>query len=165
MNREPFIFTSLCVVILALVLAGCADKPAKVEVPEPFTHRISGFTPSLLVFNGNTRGHRPGEESEFEIVLENKSSDVWVGQCCVELLSRDSVLARLATQSFALQPGEVLTKELTVRFPDNLAADAYGLAVTVPGSFGFTMTIYVGENVDNVYESSWAEPDCWETSW
>jgi hypothetical protein len=156
-------FAALCLVMSPLALAGCAGKDAKVEPPAPFTHRIAGTTPSLMVFSGNTRGHRPGEESAFELILENKSSDIWEGYCCVELLDRDSVITLLATQSFALQPGEVLTKELTVRFPNNLAAAAYGLAVSVPDSFGFTETIYVGENVDDVDDPSWAEPSCWET--
>lgn len=160
MRGQTIRVTVMCLMISTIALASCSGESAEVELVQPFTVRVLGYPTSTMEFSGNTRGHRPGEESTFVLTLQNDSGTVWEWWYCVELLSRESVVAELARQEFVLQDGESRTEELEIYFPEYLEADAYGLAIVVPERFGSTKTIYVGEGVDEVEGASWADPRC-----
>jgi len=154
---------ALTVVALALTTAACAvpaeAKRQKGNRTEPFSSRIERGDGAAVVWSGYAQGHRPGEESTFEITLHNGSQETWSGRYCIQLLDRHSALAALTQEEFSLQAGESWSGQVVVRFPDDLAEGAYGLALIIPGCFSSVTTIQVG-NESDTYVGPWPEPLC-----
>ncbi len=153
----------LTVVALALMVVGCAG-PTKARGQEgnptdPFSSRMEGREGTVTEWSGYAQGHRPGEESTFELTLVNESQETWSGLYCMQLLDRDDVVATLIKAGFSLQPGESWSRQVPVRFPDGLAEGAYGLALIIPGRLSNVTTIQVGEESE-AYGGPWPEPDC-----
>jgi hypothetical protein len=113
----------------------------------------------VVEWSGYAHGHQPGEEATFELALRNQGQDVWKGRSCIQLLDRHSVATTLTQEAFSLQPGEGLTRQVPIRFPDDLAEGTYGLALIIPGRLSSVTTIQVG-NEGDTYVGPWPEPVC-----
>jgi hypothetical protein len=160
-GRLPLIV--LTVVALALIVVGCAG-PAKVQRQEgnpsdPFSSRMEGREGTIVEWSGYAQGHRPGKESTFDLVLYNESQDARQGRYCIQLLDRHSVVATLTQEGFSLQPGESWSRQVPIRFPDDLTDGAYGLALIIPGRLSSVTTVQVGTESD-APDGPWPEPIC-----
>jgi hypothetical protein len=160
-SRLPRIL--LTVVALALIVVGCAGLTSaqgqEGNPTDPFSNRMGSGEGTVVEWSGYAQGHRPGEESTFELTLHNEGQETWSGLYCVQLLARDDVVATLVQAGFSLQPGQSWSRQVPIRFPDGLAEGAYGLALTVPGRLSSVTTIQVGEESE-AYGGPWPESAC-----
>ena len=162
-RQSRLLLAALTVVALTLTVAACAG-PARAEgqgrsQTDPFSSRMEGGEGIVVEWSGYAHGHQPGEEVTFELVLRNEGQDVWRGRSCIRLLDRHSVAITLIQEVFSLQPGESWTRQVPIRFPDDLAEGTYGLALIIPGCLSSVTTIQVG-NEGDTYVGPWPEPVC-----
>ena len=156
-------WSALLLVVLAMVIAGCA-APADVkeqwgDLTDPFSSRTEGENGIVVEWSGFTHGHQPGEGSAFVLVLRNGSHDVWQGRYCIQLLDSQSVVATLKRGEFSLQPRKDWGMQETIRFPDVLSEGTCGLALVIPGRLSTVETIQVGKGT-GAHNGTWPAPTC-----
>jgi len=156
-------WSALLLVVLAMVIAGCA-APADVkeqwdDLTDPFSSRAESEDGIVVEWSGLTRGHQPGGESAFVLMLRNGSHDAWQGRYCIQLLDSQSVVATLKRGEFSLQPGKDWGMQETIRFPDVLSEGTYGLALVIPERLSSVVTIRVGTGT-GAHNGTWPVPTC-----
>jgi hypothetical protein len=145
----------------ALLLIGCtppAEAPGMIS-RNPFSLRTEGEDGIFVEWSGNSAGHAPGGESAFEIRLVNRGDQTWSGEYCFQLLDMDEVLTTFEQSEFNLEPGDVFSTPLWVLFPEELVEGSYGLALVITERMASTVTIYLGDTLDEA-SGPWALPVC-----
>ena len=96
MRKTKTILTGLISLLLisTLLLAGCQQTPANQEIPpDPFTSTWDmGKEGKMFSISGNSAGHKPGEQSEFLLKINNHSGDgTWQGEYCILLVNQEVI--------------------------------------------------------------------------
>jgi hypothetical protein len=129
--------------ITMLLVAGCGASTKATQTPSsetraPFSATRESEDGAIVIWSGYTEGYEPGAEASFDITIKNETEETWQGQFCLQLLDRQmpQVITTLEQRPFTLQSGMGFSNQITVRFPDDLSAGAYGLSLTVRRSAG-----------------------------
>ena len=143
-----------------LLLSSCAQLAQVPDIPpDPFSARAEGEDGLLVEWSGDSRGHRPGGESWFDLQMVNNSQHPWSGEYCFLLVDLEGVLATFEQANFSLQPGEGFSTTLRTNFPADLAEGPYGMMLIIPGRLANTVTIYVGDS-HGQSAGPWAQAEC-----
>jgi hypothetical protein len=153
------IFILVCLTF-GLLLSGCVQATQVPDIPpDPFSARAEGEDGLLVEWSGNSRGHRPGGESLFDLQMVNNSQDPWTGEYCFLLVDLEGVVETFEQANFSLQPGEGFSTTLRTNFPANLADRPYGMMLIIPGRLANTVTIYVGDS-HRQSAGPWPQAEC-----
>jgi hypothetical protein len=131
-----------------LLFAGCSlpTQDPGILPPDPFSARAEGEDGIVVEWSGNSRGHLPGGESEFDLQMVNMSEQPWSGEYCFQLVDLHGVVETYKQANFSLLPGEGFSTKIQTNFSEELAEAPYGLMLIIPGRLANTVTIYVGNS-------------------
>lgn len=151
---------------LILLVTGCEEQ-AETDI-RPVESELDGWfivqSPAravadeeniLVTWRGYTEGHQVGATSTFTISLENVSEDETPVRYCLSLLDQEGVVAEMAQKRHVVSSLTEFEEEVSVQFPDDLAAGAYGLALVVEDPAGCdagVVYIGVGDEMRDVVE-------------
>lgn len=152
--RSKWIAPSL-VAALVLILAGVAiyglklasdDDPGDQasEPHDPFKTRWDMGDGPLLELTGHSRGHAPGEASEFALHLES-GPERWEDTYCAFLVDERGVVLDIARDQINLDPGAGSVRSLRMELPEDFPEGPYGLVLLIPGRGSQVVTIWVGQ--------------------
>jgi len=164
-----FCSISLMIMIGVFLAAGCGPQstPKQEVAPDPFTVVWGPGKDRVVTFSGDSAGHAAGEVSEFEIKLDNNSSQQWQGYYIVQLLDRDRIVMDIERQSFDIRPGMEYQDDIRVEFDAGLDGP-YGLSLYIPVREAQSIqTIWIGQkNAVNVgqWPSIATHPWLWSES-
>lgn len=143
-------FVALTLIVIATVIAGCGAISSDEEDRgywSPF-HSQSNWSMdegSMRVeLTGFERGHEPGQESEFELVIENRRDQPMSLSGCVQLIDEASVVQRFGDFEVELGPDAVGRRALETPFEEELEPRAYGLAVVIGDLGSVVHTVRLG---------------------
>lgn len=132
------VWTVLLLAVTASLASGCAaltrgPQTTTPEARERFSSRADVGDGAIVAWSGYTEGQEPGGEAAFDITIKNETTQAWPGRYCLQLMDNElpQVVATLEQRSFNLEPGVGFSDSVTVQFPENLDAGAYGLSLAV----------------------------------
>lgn len=135
---------------VTLILAGCGrfnDDEEERDYWSPFNSQSSWTMEdgSMRVeLTGFERGHEPGVESEFELILENRRQSSITLDGCLMLIDEESVIQNLNDFEVEMGPDAVARRTLPAPFDEELEPRAYGLAVVVGDLGAIVHTVRLG---------------------
>lgn len=142
---------SLIVTLLvALLLAGCGalgDDDEQRDYWSPFHSQSSwvqedgGMHVELAGFE---RGHQPGEESEFEFLIENRKESRLDLTVCVKLIDEDEIVQYLDDYQIDIRSDTTIQRSFTTTFDEDIEPQAYGLAVIIEDYGALVHTVRLG---------------------
>ncbi len=150
--KSKWIVPSL-VAALVLILAGVAiyglasdDEPGDQasEPHDPFKTRWDMGEGYLVELTGHSRGHAPGQTSEFALQLES-GRDRWEDTYCAFLVDPEGVVLEIAREQINLDPGAGSVRSLQMELPEDFPEGPYGLVLLIPDRGSQVVTIWVGE--------------------
>jgi len=137
-NEQRWLVGLVFILVSLLFAAGCSALTGTDTAPttpprEPFSARSESEDGAVVEWSGYTDGYQPGEETEFEITIQNNTENTWEGRLCLNLLAGDSstVLATLASRRIDLSTGVGFSDTMAVRFPEDLDPGFYSLSLVV----------------------------------
>ncbi len=136
----------LLLLMSALVVTGCGN-PVEDEPPvDPFTTTWNlGEDGRSFSISGNTAGHRPGEISEFQLIINNlKGGDTWQFEYCIVLVDTEGIVKEIIREDFSVPSGLETQKTIRAQFPGDMEGPL-GLCVVFPGRASSITTVWVGE--------------------
>lgn len=139
--------------ILPILLVGCRLNESR----NPFTSTMSLDEDKRTVsISGNSAGHAGGEQSEFQLVLNNRASEsIWQGEVTVLLIDQKGIVAEIVREKFNIPAGQESQHMITAEFPQNFKGPI-GLGVVIPGYTSMVSTLWVGKVEGQV--ESWPNP-------
>lgn len=147
--KNKTIWTSLIALLAVpvLLITGCQKAPATEIPPDPFTTTWDlGEEGRTLSISGNSAGHVPGKESEFQIILDNVSGDdPWQGEYCILLVDGEGVVKEINHEQYNVSVGIKKQEPFTVKFPEDFEGPL-GLCVVIPQRSTMITTLWVGTN-------------------
>ena len=132
--------------VTALLLAGCQNAA---EIPEfasePFTTTWNlGDEDRVFGISGDRTGHMAEGTSEFELTLDNLSSDgPWQGEYCILLLDRNGIVDEVTRGQYDVPAGLKTHETIPVTFPEGFAGPL-GLCILIPERASVVSTLWVG---------------------
>lgn len=142
-----YLLFPLVLIFVFVGAVGCQLSTSDEQVsPDPFSVTFGlGEGDTELTLNGNSAGHIAGKSSEFELLLNNKSTEItWKGEYYIVLLDSEDIILEIGEASFELAPLDSVQKTIPVKFPEQLDGP-YGLTVIIPGRGASISTIWIGE--------------------
>lgn len=137
-------------VTVVLILTGCgqlSDDEESRDYWSPFNSQ-SNWTidggDMRVELTGFERGHQPGVESEFQLILENRRQQSTAIEGCMLLIDEESVVQNLNDFVVELGPDAVARRTLTAEFDEDLEPRAYGLAVVIGELGAIVHTVRLG---------------------
>lgn len=137
-----FIHFLLVAVVLLVVLAACGTAA---DTPEDFRHISTWEDGRAISVGGADRGHRAGETSTFEVIVQNKSDEAWQNAYCLLLVDDVGIVSQLAGSTFDLVPDDGVRHTVEVTLPEGVEDGTYGLMMLVPSLGSLTGTVVVGD--------------------
>jgi hypothetical protein len=145
--KNKTIWTGLAalVVVSALLITGCQEAPATEIPPDPFTTTWNlGEEGRAFSVSGDSAGHIPGEESEFQLMLDNLAGDdPWQGEYCILLIGREGIVKEITHEQYNVPVGLKTQNPFTIEFPEDFEGPL-GLCVVIPQRATMVTTLWIG---------------------
>jgi hypothetical protein len=145
--KNKTIWTGLIalLVVSALLITGCREAPATEIPPDPFTTTWNlGEEGRAFSVSGDSAGHVPGEESEFQLVLDNLAGDdPWQGEYCILLIDSEGIVKEITHEQYNVPVGIDTKKPFTIEFPEDFEGPL-GLCVVIPQRATMVTTLWIG---------------------
>jgi hypothetical protein len=150
MKNRAILIVAVALLVLPVLMATGCQKASSERAPDPFT--TSYFLNEegrAFSISGNSAGHKPGEQSEFQLRLDNGAgTNSWQGQYRVLLVDEKGVVQKIKEEQFDLAAGAGEQKRVTVEFPPEFEGPI-GLGIVIPQQASIVTTLWVGEKVGN----------------
>ena len=146
--KNKTIWTGLAalLVVFVLLITGCQETPSNQEIPlDPFTTTWNlGEEGRAFSVSGDSAGHIPGEESEFQLVLDNLAGDdPWQGEYCILLIDSEGIVKEITHEQYNVPVGLKTQKPFTIEFPEDFEGPL-GLCVVIPQRATMVTTLWIG---------------------
>lgn len=93
---------------------------------------------------GFERGHEPGQESDFQFIIENRREEAVTLSVCVQLIDEQEVVQDFNDFAMELGPDAVGRRTISAAFEEELEPRAYGLAVIIGELGAVVHTVRLG---------------------
>ena len=126
MNRKSGIvlFAASAVALLAWA---CANSDAS------FTLAWTYETERIAIVTGEANKHVAGEESSFNVELNNLDSVAWRAPYCILLVDEERLISVFYEDVIDLDPGERSEFVVSGTFPEGPVGKRYGIRLVIPG--------------------------------
>jgi hypothetical protein len=126
MIRNPGILLATAMT-LALLAVACANTDASIQFGWTYE------TDRVVNVSGQANKHVGGEQSSFNIQLENVDSVPWQTLYCIALVDEERLISIFFEGDIDLAPGEKASVAATGIFPEGPLGKRYGIRFVIPG--------------------------------
>lgn len=154
MNRKPGIVLLIATAVI-LLAAACANFDAD------FTMGWTYETDRIFLVSGEANRHVGGEQSTFDVDLNNLDSVAWQTPYCIVLVDEERLISIFYEGEIDLGPGERSVFMATGTFPEGPFGKRYGIRIVIPGEpVAAPSSVWSGNN-DLHRRADWFEvSDC-----
>ncbi|HCV27659.1 MAG TPA: hypothetical protein QGI07_02835 [Dehalococcoidia bacterium] len=147
------------IILLIATMAFLATACANTDVSFQFGWTYE--TDRLVNVSGDANKHVPGEQSSFQIALNNLDGVRWQESYCIALVDEERLVSIFFEGEFDLAPGEQATMIATGTFPESKIGKRYGIRFVIPGeAIAVPSSVWSGNN-DLHRSADWFEVgDC-----
>ncbi|MDP6822017.1 MAG: hypothetical protein QF554_01840 [Dehalococcoidia bacterium] len=126
MIRKPGIIPVIATTMLLLAMA-CANTDTSFQFGWTYE------TDRIVNVSGQANKHVAGEQSSFNIELNNLDSVAWQTPYCIALVDEERLVSIFYDDHIDLAPGEKSAVTATGTFPEGPRGKRYGIRFVVPG--------------------------------
>lgn len=140
---------------LMILAIACANTDASFQVGWTYE------TDRIVNVSGEANKHVGGEQSAFNVELNNLDSVDWQTPYCLVLVDEERLVSVFYEDEINLAPGEMATVRATGTFPEGPVGTRYGIRFVVPGQpIAEPSSVWSGNN-DLHRSADWFEvEDC-----
>ena len=158
MIRKPSVVL-LIATAMTLLVAACANTDAE------FTLGWTYETDRIFIVSGEANKHVGGEQSSFNVDLNNLDTTRWRTPYCIVLVDEERLISVFYEGEIDLAPGARTEFKATGTFPEGPLGKRYGIRIVIPGeALAVASSVWSGTN-DLHRSADWIEvSDCSPTT-
>ena len=140
MIRKPGI-ALLIATSVTLLAAACVNFDAEFKMGWTYE------TDRIFIVSGEANQHVGGEQSSFNVDLNNLDRIAWQTPYCIVLVDEERLISIFYEDEIDLEPGERSVFTVTGTFPEGPLGKRYGIRIVIPGEpIAVPSSVWSGNN-------------------